>query len=384
MNENLNNVKISGIRRFFNKVKKVDGAISLTLGQPDFKTPKEIKEGMIKAIEEDKTVYTDNFGLLELRKEISTYLNRKGINYSVEEICVTVGGSEALYSSISSLINRNDKVLIPNPSYPAYENIVNILGGEFISYNLNDDFSINFNELNELLKKEDIKYLVLSYPCNPTGAVLKKNEYYKLIGLIKRYNLTVVTDEIYEAFCYDNYYSVAMCNEIKENIIYIGGFSKMFSITGVRIGFIAAAEKYLKEIAKVHQYNVSCTNSIGQYGVLEGLRYGLHNVEKMKEEFIKRKIYVENRLTDMGLEYFSPSGAFYIFPSIKQFNISSEEFCENLLKEEKVACVPGSDFGSGGEGYIRISYCYSIEELEIALNSLEKYINNYILKKEFL
>ncbi|GAA0825854.1 pyridoxal phosphate-dependent aminotransferase [Clostridium tertium] len=375
MNENLNNVKISGIRRFFNKVKKVDGAISLTLGEPDFKTPKEIKYGMIKAIEEDKTVYTDNFGLLELRKEISTYLNRRSINYSMEEICITVGGSEALYSSISSLINKNDKVLIPNPSYPAYENIVNILGGEVISYNLNNDFSINFNELNELLKKEDIKYMVLSYPCNPTGAVLKKNEYNKLIDLIRRYNLIVVTDEIYEAFCYDNYYSVAMCNEIKENIIYIGGFSKMFSITGIRIGFIAAAEKYLKEIAKVHQYNVSCTNSIGQYGVLEGLKYGLYNVEKMKEEFINRKIYVENRLTAMGLECFSPSGAFYIFPSIKQFNISSEEFCENLLKEEKVACVPGSAFGSGGEGYVRISYCYSIEELEIALNSLEKYIN---------
>lgn len=375
MNENLNNVKISGIRRFFNKVKKVDGAISLTLGEPDFKTPKEIKYGMIKAIEEDKTVYTDNFGLLELRKEISTYLNRRGINYSMEEICITVGGSEALYSSISSLINKNDKVLIPNPSYPAYENIVNILAGEVISYNLNNDFSINFNELNELLKKEDIKYMVLSYPCNPTGAVLKKNEYNKLIDLIRRYNLIVVTDEIYEAFCYDNYYSVAMCNEIKENIIYIGGFSKMFSITGIRIGFIAAAEKYLKEIAKVHQYNVSCTNSIGQYGVLEGLKYGLYNVEKMKEEFINRKTYVENRLTAMGLECFSPSGAFYIFPSIKQFNISSEEFCENLLKEEKVACVPGSAFGSGGEGYVRISYCYSIEELEIALNSLEKYIN---------
>lgn len=375
MNENLNNVKISGIRRFFNKVKNVDGAISLTLGEPDFKTPKEIKYGMIKAIEEDKTVYTDNFGLLELRKEISTYLNRRGINYSMEEICITVGGSEALYSSISSLINKNDKVLIPNPSYPAYENIVNILGGEVISYNLNNDFSINFNELNELLKKEDIKYMVLSYPCNPTGAVLKKNEYNKLIDLIRRYNLIVVTDEIYEAFCYDNYYSVAMCNEIKENIIYIGGFSKMFSITGIRIGFIAASEKYLKEIAKVHQYNVSCTNSIGQYGVLEGLKYGLYNVEKMKEEFINRKTYVENRLTAMGLECFSPSGAFYIFPSIKQFNISSEEFCENLLKEEKVACVPGSAFGSGGEGYVRISYCYSIEELEIALNSLEKYIN---------
>lgn len=381
MNENLNNVQISGIRKFFNKVKKVDGAISLTLGQPDFKSPKEIKDGMIKAIEEDKTVYTDNFGLLELRNEISNYLKGKGINYEKEEICITVGGSEALYSSISSLINKNDKVLIPTPSYPAYENIVNILGGRVINYYLNEDFSINFKELNEKLKRDDIKYMVLSYPCNPTGAILKENEYNTLIELIKKYNITVITDEIYEAFCYEDYYSVAMCNEIKENIIYIGGFSKMFSITGIRIGFIAASERYLNEIAKIHQYNVSCTNSIGQYGVLEGLKYGLYNVDKMKEEFIRRKSYVENRLKDMGLEYISPKGAFYIFPSIKQFNISSEEFCEKLLKKEKVACVPGSAFGRGGEGHIRISYCYSIKELETALNCLENYIGAIQLKQ---
>lgn len=383
MNENLNSVRISGIRRFFNKVNKVDGAISLTLGQPDFKTPKEIKNGMIKAIEEDKTTYTDNLGLLELRKEISIYLNKKGIKYSMEEICVTVGGSEALYSTISSLINKNDKVLIPNPSYPAYDNIVKILGGKVINYNLNEDFSIDFEALNELLKMGEISYMVLSYPCNPTGATLKKSEYYKLIELIKKYNLTIITDEIYEAFCYDNYYSVAMCNEIKENIIYIGGFSKMFSITGIRIGFIAASEKYLNEIAKVHQYNVSCTNSIGQYGVLEGLKYGLYNVEKMKEEFIKRKAYVEHRLKSMGLDCVAPNGAFYIFPSIKQFNTTSEEFCESLLKEEKVACVPGSAFGSRGEGYIRISYCYSINELENALNSLERYINTVAYNNQF-
>lgn len=374
MNDRLDNIEISGIRKFFNKVKDVDGAISLTLGQPDFKASKEIKEAMIKAINEDKTTYTENFGLIELRKEISDYLRKKAINYNEKEICITVGGSEALYSSISSLINEYDKVLIPTPGYPAYENIVKILGGEVINYNLNVDFSINFDELIHSLENNDIKYMILSYPCNPTGAILSKQEYERLIDIIKSYNIIVITDELYEALCYDEYYSIAMCDEIRENIIYIGGFSKMFSVTGIRVGYIATTKKYLNEIAKVHQYNVSCTNSIGQYGVLEGLKNSLYTVEEMKKEFIKRKVYVENRLTSMGIEYFMPKGAFYIFPSIKKFEITSEKFCDGLLKEFKVACVPGSAFGVGGEDYIRISYCYSMDELSLALDKLESYI----------
>lgn len=374
MNKNLEEIAISGIRRFFNKVKNVDGAISLTLGQPDFKTPMEIKQGMINAIEEDKTVYTDNFGIIELRKEISNYLNSRGINYNYEDICITVGGSEALFSSFASLINKDDKVLIPTPAYPAYENIVRILGGRIINYKLDDDFSINFKELEEKIKEEKIKYLVLSYPCNPTGAILSKEEYNSLVKLIKSSELIVITDEIYESFCYDKYYSVAMNDDIIKNVIYIGGFSKMFSITGIRVGFIAAKNIFLKEIGKVHQYNVSCTNSIGQYGVLEGLKYGLYNVDKMKNEFLIRKEYVESRLREMNIDFIAPKGAFYIFPSIKKFNLTSEEFCEKLLYEEKVACVPGNAFGIGGEGYIRISYCYSINELKNALDRIEKFI----------
>ena len=377
MNENLNEIRMSGIRRFFNKVKDVDGAISLTLGQPDFKTPIEIKDGMIDAIESEKTTYTDNFGLLELRKEISTYLKTKGINYDYNEICVTVGGSEALFSSLISVINPGDKVLVPTPSYPAYENIIKIVGGEVIDYQLNDDFSLNFEIIERLIKEENIKNMILSYPSNPTGAILSQKEYIKLVDIIKRYNLIIISDEIYEAFCYEKYYSIAMSEEIRNNIIYIGGFSKMFSITGIRIGFIAANSEIINEIGKVHQYNVSCTNSIGQYGVLSGLKYGLYNIGNMKEEFIKRKIYVEDRLRNMNIEFISPKGAFYIFPSIKRFNLNSEELCEKLLNEEKVACVPGRAFGIGGEGYIRISYCYSLEELEEGLNRIEKFINRY-------
>ncbi len=377
MNENLNEIKMSGIRRFFNKVSNVDGAISLTLGQPDFKTPKEIKYGMLKAIEEDKTTYTDNFGLLELRKEISKYLKSKGINYEYDEICVTVGGSEALFSSLVSLINRGDKVLIPTPSYPAYENIVRIIGGEVINYKLNNDFSLDFEVLERLIKEENIKYMLLSYPSNPTGAILSKFEYINLLKLIKENNLTIISDELYESLCYGEYYSVSMSEDIIDNVIYIGGFSKMFSITGIRIGFIAAKKEKLDEIGKVHQYNVSCTNSIGQYGVLEGLRYGLYNVAHMKDEFIIRKTYVEDRLRKMDMDFVSPKGAFYIFPSIKKYNLKSELFCENLLYEEKVACVPGDAFGVGGEGFIRISYCYSHSELGEALNRIEKFINRH-------
>lgn len=377
MNENLNEIEISGIRRFFNKVKDVDGAISLTLGQPDFKTPFEIKNGMIKAIEEDKTIYTDNFGILELRKEISNYLKSKGIKYEYDEICITVGGSEALFSSLLSIINEGDKVLIPTPAYPAYENIVKIIGGEVINYRLNDDFSLDLEKIENTIREENIKYMILSYPSNPTGAILNKEEYIKLIKIIKENNLIIISDEIYEAFCYDEYYSVAMNEEVRNNIIYIGGFSKMFSITGIRIGFIAAEKKKIIEIGKVHQYNVSCTNSIGQYGVLEGLKYGLYNVDNMKNEFIKRKVYVEDRLRGMDIDFISPKGAFYIFPSIKKFNLNSELLCEKLLYEEKVACVPGNAFGIGGEGYIRISYCYSMDELKIALDRIGGFVNKY-------
>lgn len=377
MNENLNEIDMSGIRKFFNKVKGVDGAISLTLGQPDFMTPMEIKYGMIKAIHEDKTIYTDNFGLMELRKEISNYLKVKGINYEYDEICITVGGSEALFSSLITMINKGDKVLIPTPAYPAYENIVKIIGGKVVDYKLNDDFSLDLKSLEEVIRREKIKYMILSYPSNPTGAILSKSEYTKLIRIIKHNDLTIISDEIYEAFCYEEYYSVAMNEEVRNNIIYIGGFSKMFSITGIRMGFIAAKKEKINEIGKVHQYNVSCTNSIGQYGVLEGLRHGLYNVENMKMEFIKRKDYVETRLRNMNIDFISPKGAFYIFPSIKKFNLKSELLCEKLLYEEKVACVPGSAFGIGGEGYIRISYCYSIDVLKKALDRIENFINRY-------
>ena len=375
MNLNLENVQISGIRKFYNEVKKIDGAISLTLGQPDFSVPKVVKEALINAVNEDKTVYTENAGILPLRKEISKYLMNKGIDYSADEICITVGGSEAIFTIFTALINRGDNVLIPTPAYPAYENIVNILGGNVVSYGLNDDFSINIESLKALIKENEIKVLVLSLPSNPLGTILTKEEKEDLIKIINDNNILVVTDEIYESLIYEDYYSVAQHKDILDKVIYISGFSKMFSMTGLRVGYFASEKKLMDEIMKVHQYNVSCAASICQWAALEGLKNGLHDVEHMRNVFSERKDYVITELRNMGLEVNEPKGAFYVFPSIKKFNMSSEEFCLRLLSEEKIACVPGSAFGTGGEGYIRISYCYSMEELKKALLGLEKFIN---------
>lgn len=375
MNENLNKVKISGIRKFFNEVQKVDGAISLTLGQPDFKLPVSIEEGLMNAIKENKTTYTSNLGIVELRNEISKYLATKDISFEADEICVTVGGSEALFNIFTALLNKGDKVLIPTPAYPAYESIVTILGGTVVNYSLDSEFKIDIDDIKNKIKDMNIKYLVLSLPSNPTGAILSKKEKEELIELIRENDILVITDEIYESLCYDQYYSVAQCKEVKDNIIYVGGFSKMFSMTGLRVGYYACTQELMNEIIKIHQYNVSCAPSICQWAVYNGLKDGLKDVTNMKEVFNNRKEFVVNKLKAIGLEVVIPKGAFYVFPSIKKFNIPSEEFALRLLKEEKVACVPGTAFGIGGEGYLRISYCYSEAELEEGLKRLEKFIS---------
>lgn len=377
ISRNVQSIELSGIRKFFNKVSKVPEAISLTLGQPDFKVPEGIKSAMIKAIEEDKTTYTSNEGIIELRKEISNYLNNNGISYGSDEICLTIGGSEGLLATFTTLINAGDKVLIATPAYPAYESCVKLLGGKVINYDLKDDFSIDCDKLEKHIQLEKPKVLVLSYPSNPTGALLSKEDRDKLHGIISANDIIVITDEMYSALCFDDkYYSVAQFGDIKEKVILVSGFSKMFSMTGLRLGYVCADRKYIQSIVKVHQYNVSCAPSIVQWGALEGLKSCLEDVEEMRREFIKRRDYVYKRLKDMGLDVKMPKGAFYIFPSIKKFGIKSEEFCDRLLYEGKVAAVPGSAFGIGGEGYMRISYSYSMKQLEEGLNRIENFIKN--------
>ncbi|NEU06315.1 pyridoxal phosphate-dependent aminotransferase [Clostridium senegalense] len=372
--ENIKKVEISGIRKFYNKVLKVNDAISLTLGQPDFPMPESVKNGVLKSVDENKTTYTPNAGILELRQEISNYLKNSSIEYEEDEICITVGGSEGLMSTLMALINSGDKVLIPNIAYPAYESITQIVGGDIVNYKLNEDFTINITHLKEMINTHKPKILVLSCPSNPCGSILTLEEKESLHQIIKENDIIVISDEIYASLCYGDYYSISQCYDIREKIIMVSGFSKMFSMTGLRVGYICTTKYIMENILKIHQYNVSCATSISQYGALSGLKYGLKDVEIMKLKFKKRRDYVYKRLKDMELEVCRPDGAFYIFPSIKKFNMTSEEFCHRLLNEEKVAIVPGTAFGEGGEGYIRISYCYSDEELQIALEKLENFI----------
>ncbi|MFV3011960.1 pyridoxal phosphate-dependent aminotransferase [Clostridium botulinum] len=376
ISEKVKNIEISGIRRFFNKVSNYKDVISLTLGQPDFKLPNRIKEELINSIQEDKTTYTANAGLKDLRLEIEKYLKTMDINYNWEEICITVGGSEGLMCVFSTLLNEGDKVLIPTPAYPAYESCVKLLGGEILNYKLKNDFSIDFLDLENIIKKEKPKVMVVSYPSNPTGAILSKEESCKLHKIIKENNIMVISDEMYASLCFEEkYYSIAQFEDIKDKVILVSGFSKMFSMTGLRIGYVCAKDEFINSIIKVHQYNVSCAPSICQWGAYAGLKYCMKDVDYMKEEFIKRRDFVYDRLKYMGIDTYLPNGAFYMFPSIKKYNMTSEEFCERLLKEAKVAIVPGSAFGEMGEGYIRISYAYSMEELNEALNRIEAWIS---------
>ncbi|MEQ8156326.1 MAG: aminotransferase class I/II-fold pyridoxal phosphate-dependent enzyme [Clostridiaceae bacterium] len=375
MNKNVEAVEISGIRKFYNLVAKVEGAISLTLGQPDFNTPESIKEGIIRAVNENRTEYTANAGILPLREKICDYLRTQGIKYGAEEICITIGGSEGLYSALSAVTEPGEKILIPSIGYPAYENIIKIIDAEPVTYNLNEDFTLDIEDIEDKIQKLGINKIIISYPSNPTGAVLSFEDREKLVKLIKKYGITVLTDEIYSALCFGEYYSVAQSEEVKENIIYIGGFSKMFSMTGLRIGFIAAPSRFMNEIMKVHQYNVSCAPSIIQWGIDYGFDEALKDLEIMKKSFIERRDFVYNRLKSMNVEVVKPNGAFYIFPSVKKYGISSNEFCEKLLFEKKVACVPGDAFGQGGRDFFRISYCYSKESLSKALDIIEEFIN---------
>lgn len=375
----VNSIEISGIRKFYNKVSKIEGAISLTLGQPDFPIPKGVKEGILKAVDMGKTVYTPNAGVLELREEISNYLKSQSINYDTEDICITVGGSEGLMNVFTALINEGDKILIPNPAYPAYEACVKLLGGEVVNYNLDKEFMPNIEEIEKLISDYSPKAIVLSYPSNPTGTILTKEFSEKLHKLLKDKEIVIVSDEMYSALIYDaEYNSIAQYDDIKDKTILVSGFSKIFSMTGMRVGYVCAKEPFFSAILKVHQYNVSCAPSICQYGALAGLQNSLEDVISMRDSFKKRRDYLCEELTRLGFEINEPKGAFYIFPSIEKFNMSSDEFCEKLLEHGKVAVIPGTAFGSNGEGYVRISYCYSMEELKEAMRRIEDFISTHI------
>lgn len=378
LNKDVLEIEISGIRKFYNMVSKYDNVISLTIGQPDFHTPQHIKSATKNAVDENKTIYTHNAGLIELRKAVSNFMNIKySLNYNAEdEIIVTCGASEAIFIALKTILNPQDEVLLPAPCYPGYEPVVKMCGGIVKHIDVSDTNFVLTKDLIEKNISNSTKCIIIPYPSNPTGQCLNYNELKEIVEFLKDKNIFILSDEIYSELTFDDkHISIAQFNEVKEKTIVINGLSKSHSMTGFRIGFTLAPNYITKNMLKVHQYLNTCATSISQYAALEALTNGIDDAIKMKQEYLKRRDYVYERLTQMGLETVKPKGAFYIFPSIKKYNLSSFDFALKLLEEKRVAVVPGSAFSKYGEGYIRISYAYSMDELKIALDRLEEFLN---------
>ncbi len=377
-------LKPSGIRKFFDIVNEMKDAISLGVGEPDFDTPWHIRDEGIYALERGRTFYTSNAGLKDLREEIANYIKRtQGINYNPDnEILVTVGGSEAIDIGLRAIINPGDEVIIPQPSYVSYEPCAILAGAKPVIINLKaeNEFRLKPDELLNAIT-DKTKILILPYPNNPTGAIMEKNDLEAIARIIKEKDILVMSDEIYSALTYkDRHISIASLDGMKERTILINGFSKAYAMTGWRLGFACAPKEITAQMTKIHQYAIMCAPTTSQYAAVSALRNGDNDVEAMRQSYNQRRRFLLNAFKEMGLECFEPYGAFYVFPCIKEFNMTSEEFATKLLMEEKVAVVPGTAFGECGEGFVRISYAYSLENLKEALSRIENFIKK--LRKE--
>lgn len=378
-------IKPSGIRKFFDVAKQVEGVISLGVGEPDFDTPWHIREAAIYAIEAGKTTYTENAGLLELRIAIAQYQKRRyNLTYDPEhEILVTVGGSEAIDICFRALLNPGDEVIIPIPSYVAYEPAVILAGGgcRHLELKSENEFKITKEMLLDCIT-EKTKVLLLNYPSNPTGGTMSEEDYAQLVPIIKKHNLIVISDEIYADLIYEGSHTSLACFEaIKQQVLIISGCSKAFAMTGWRLGYVLGNIAFIQAITKIHQYTIMAAPIMSQYAALEAFRSGDQNVEDMRVAYKGRRNYIVEGFNKLGLTTHLPKGAFYIFPDIRITGLTSEQFCEALLKEQKVACVPGNAFGEAGEGFIRVSYAYSIEEIKIALDRIEKFLKPFHINK---
>lgn len=379
LNKAIQTIPPSGIRKFFNLASQIEGVVSLGVGEPDFETPWHIREAAIYAIENGKTYYTNNLGLYELRKGICDYYKRRyDLNYNPNENCIiTVGASEGIDLVMRSILDEGDEVIILNPSYVAYDPCIRLAKGAPVPIDLKEEnrFKLLPEDL-EAAITDKTKMLFINFPSNPTGGVMDKEDYEKLIPIIKKYDLVVLSDEIYAELSYGKKFtSIATFDEIKDQVIILNGFSKAYSMTGWRLGYLLAHKDLVKEINIIHQYGIMCASTISQYAGIEAINNGDRDCEIHKESFMQRRNFIVSGLNRMGLTCHLPEGAFYVFPSIKKTGLTSEEFCERLLNEEKVAVVPGNAFGKCGEGYIRISYAYSIEEIKEALSRIEKFLN---------
>jgi len=373
-------LKPSGIRKFFDIASEIEGAISLGVGEPDFDTPWHIREEGIYSLERGKTYYTSNSGLLALREEISKYNERKyNIKYDPKsEILVTVGGSEAIDVALRAVIEAGDEVIIPTPCYVSYEPCVILAGGVVKTINLKNEnqFRLQPEELEAAITPKS-KVLIISYPNNPTGAIMEKSDLEAIKEIIIKHDLLVISDEIYAELTYqDEHVSIASLPDMRERTIVVNGFSKAFSMTGWRLGYALGPKEILKQMTKIHQFCIMCAPTNSQYAAIEALKNGDNDVIEMRNAYDERRRFLINWFNEHNIPMFTPLGAFYIFPDIRQFGLSSEDFALRLLNEEKVVVVPGTAFGESGEGFIRISYAYSIDDLKKALARVEKFIAN--------
>lgn len=371
-------LKPSGIRKFFDIVSEMKDALSLGVGEPDFDTPWHIRDEGIFALEKGKTFYTSNAGLKDLREEIRNYMIKSlNISYDLKEILVTVGGSEAIDIGLRALVNPYDEVIIPQPSYVSYEPCALLAGAKPVIINLKseNDFKLMPDELQNSISAKS-KVLILPYPNNPTGAIMEQEDLEKISKIIIENDLYVISDEIYSELTYKGrHVSIASIEGMKERTILINGFSKSYAMTGWRLGYACGAEKIIKQMTKIHQFAVMCAPTVSQYAAIEALKNGDKDIQAMRQVYNQRRRFLLEAFREINLECFEPCGAFYVFPSIKEFGISSEEFASEFLKREHVAVVPGNAFGECGEGYVRISYAYSLETLQTAMERLKHFVS---------
>ena len=373
------NIKPSGIRKFFDLVSEMKDAISLGVGEPDFDTPWHIRDEGIYSLERGRTFYTSNAGLKELKEEIANYLRRRvHVDYDDRhEVLVTVGGSEAIDMAMRVMLNPGEEVLIPQPSYVSYEPCTIMAGGEpvIIELKAENEFRLTPEELLEHIT-DKTKLLVLPFPNNPTGAIMEQKDLEAIAKVIIEKDLYVLSDEIYSELTYkEDHVSIASIPGMQERTILINGFSKAYAMTGWRLGYACGPRKIIEQMTKLHQYAIMCAPTTSQYAAVEALKNGDEDVQEMREAYNQRRRYLMHAFKEMGLECFEPYGAFYIFPCIKEFGMTSEEFASRFLMEEKVAVVPGTAFGDCGEGFLRISYAYSLENLKEALGRMQKFID---------
>ena len=372
-------LKPSGIRKFFDLVSEMKDAISLGVGEPDFDTPWHIRDEGIYSLEKGRTFYTSNSGLKELRQEICAYMKRtQNLDYVWDkEVLITVGGSEAIDLMFRAMINEGDEVLIPQPSYVSYEPCAVLANATPVIINLKNenDFRLTPAELEAAITPKS-KILVLPFPNNPTGGIMEKEDLEAIADIILKNNLYILSDEIYGELTYTGkpHVSIASLPGMKERTVVVNGFSKAYAMTGWRLGFACGPQEIIAQMTKIHQYAIMCAPTTSQYAAVEALRNGDEDVRMMRESYNERRRFVLHMLSEMGIPCFEPLGAFYLFPCIKEFGLSSEEFANRLLEEEKVAIVPGTAFGESGEGFLRISYAYSIDNLRKALNRLAKFV----------